>query len=547
MIGCLIVCASLCSAQNSYVLTNVGHLPGTTTSGEAWSAIAGLSASGRAVGAGSLFDTGTTNFGLRPFRFSNGVLTQLPIIGTNPANGSANGVAYGINGQNIVVGYSDQWVGSIKYDSTAVTWDANDVLTILGGHYEINAGQGKSAAGARAINETGTVTGWARRDFATTGQSGDTAAIWVNGSISELEQLYFSNGVLSKSIGRDINSQGVVSGSTAAYDANSIAIGDRPVFWDGDGAHELPTYSTRANGYSDGEAVALNDAGWIVGNAFWENAAGTSGGNRPTLWINGVATDLGTIGGEADFQSGIGNDVNSDGYIVGQSSVQDPGGAFLYRTGFLYHSSFGMVEFNTLIDPSTVGNWDIETVTGIDDLGRIYGYGQFEVTSGNWQQRGFVAMPVQEALPDSFSIVRGFLNGGGLSDLFASDDLRLDIRAGLTLFLGEPPLQVVVVGTSPVQVPSELRFKLEASVNTPGLTQSIQLFNYVTSLYEEVDLSVPGSSDTSVEIVVTTNPGRYVQAGTREIRAKVVYQKVGFTLLWPWSARLDQAVWKVVP
>ena len=149
--------------------------------------------------------------------------------------------------------------------------------------------------------------------------------------------------------------------------------------------------------------------------------------------------------------------------------------------------------------------------------------------------------------PDSFTIIRGFLNGGGLSDLVVSDDQKLDVRAGLTLFLGEPPLQVVVTGTSPVEVPSELRFKYEASVNTPGLTQSIQLFNYVTSSYEEVDLSVPGAMDSVVDVVVTTNPERFVQVGTREMTAKVVYQRVGFTLLWPWSARLDQAVWTIAP
>ena len=150
-------------------------------------------------------------------------------------------------------------------------------------------------------------------------------------------------------------------------------------------------------------------------------------------------------------------------------------------------------------------------------------------------------------LPDSVSIVRGVLAGGGLSDLFFSDDMRLDVRAGLTLFLGESPLQVVVTGTSPVEVPSELRFKLEASTNTPGLTQTIELFNYDTSSYEQVDLSVPGPTDAIVEVAITTNPGRFVQAGTREMRAKVLYQQVGLTLLWPWSGRLDQAVWRIVP
>ncbi|MCH8978617.1 MAG: glycoside hydrolase family 18 protein [Armatimonadetes bacterium] len=149
-------------------------------------------------------------------------------------------------------------------------------------------------------------------------------------------------------------------------------------------------------------------------------------------------------------------------------------------------------------------------------------------------------------LPESVSIVRGVLAGGGLSDLFFSDDARLDVRAGITLFAGESPLQIEVEGHSPVEAPSELRFTLESSANTPGLTQTIELFNYDTSSYEEVDLSVPGAFDGVVEVVVTTNPERFVQAGTRTMRAKVVYQRVGLTLLWPWSAKLDQAAWRIV-
>ncbi|MCH8977746.1 MAG: PQQ-dependent sugar dehydrogenase [Armatimonadetes bacterium] len=147
---------------------------------------------------------------------------------------------------------------------------------------------------------------------------------------------------------------------------------------------------------------------------------------------------------------------------------------------------------------------------------------------------------------ESFQILRGQLVSGNLQSLAGSDDDRLVVRAGLTLFLGEPPLQVVLTGTSPVDVPLELRFKLEARVNTPGLSQAIELFNYDTSLYEQLDLSVPGAMDTIVEVVVTTNPERFVQAGTREMKAKVVYQQVGFTLLWPWSGSLDQAVWAIV-
>ncbi len=155
--------------------------------------------------------------------------------------------------------------------------------------------------------------------------------------------------------------------------------------------------------------------------------------------------------------------------------------------------------------------------------------------------------PDLTVLPDSFLILRGFLTSGDLCDLFFSEDVRLEVRAGITLFLGESPLQIAVTGTSPVDVPSELRFRLEAAVNTPGLTQKIELFNYDTSLYEEVDFSVPGGLDTTVEIVVTTNPGRFVEAVTREMRARIVYRQVGLVLLWPWAARLDQTAWMIVP
>ncbi len=149
-------------------------------------------------------------------------------------------------------------------------------------------------------------------------------------------------------------------------------------------------------------------------------------------------------------------------------------------------------------------------------------------------------------MPDSYTLVRGFLVGGGLSNLFFSDDMRLEVRAGITLFLGESPLQVVIIATSPVDVPSELRFRVESNANTPGLTQTIELFNYDSSLYEEVDLSVPGAMDSGVQVVITTNPQRFVQAGSREMRARLVYEQVGLVLLWPWMARIDQTVWTIL-
>ncbi len=232
------------------------------------------------------------------------------------------------------------------------------------------------------------------------------------------------------------------------------------------------------------------------------------------------------------------------GNLFGGSSVVDVFDQADVHIGSIPITGTNLMNNNSFISfvPGDFGAVEIGkvTVTNLSAAGNQVWIDDFSATVNT-------PMTMTTTTPDSFTIIRGVLAGGSLSDLFASDDLRLDVRAGLTLFLGEPPLQVRVIGTSPVDVPSELRFKLEAHVNTPGLTQSIRLFNYVTSLYEEVDLSVPGASDAIVEVVITTNPERFVQAGTGQMTARIVYQRIGFVLLYPWSARLDQSVWTIVP
>jgi hypothetical protein len=174
----------------------------------------------------------------------------------------------------------------------------------------------------------------------------------------------------------------------------------------------------------------------------------------------------------------------------------------------------------------------------------VSGHGHNDVT-GRTEALLWVRPSEVFVLPSGFSLFRGTLTGGGLSELQASDDQWLSARVGIALFATESPLQLIVTGTSPVQTPSELRFTLEARVSTPGLAQKVYLFNYVTGLYEEVG-SWPGSAtDSIVEVTVTTNPERFVQAGTREMKAKVAYFQVGPVPQLAWSAYLDHTFWTV--
>ena len=47
-----------------------------------------------------------------------------------------------------------------------------------------------------------------------------------------------------------------------------------------------------------------------------------------------------------------------------------------------------------------------------------------------------------------------------------------------------------------------------------------------------------------VMVTITTNPGRFIQAGTRTLRARMGYFDRGVIAV-NWSAKIDQAVWDV--
>lgn len=147
----------------------------------------------------------------------------------------------------------------------------------------------------------------------------------------------------------------------------------------------------------------------------------------------------------------------------------------------------------------------------------------------------------------SLSIFRGFLTGGGLPELTTSDDQYLTVSAGITLFAGESPAQIVLDGTSPCEDPTQIRFELEAGVSTPGLLQTVDMFNFDTLLWEQVDFWTASPLDATVAIKVDTDSGRFVQSGTRLMRVRIKYDQVGLTLPWPWTVRLDRAVFSVVP
>jgi hypothetical protein len=143
------------------------------------------------------------------------------------------------------------------------------------------------------------------------------------------------------------------------------------------------------------------------------------------------------------------------------------------------------------------------------------------------------------------SLFRGTYFSGGVNDLSDNDDSYYVAQPGATPIPTEAPIQIELKGVPIYSDVSELRFKLEAAVNTPDIQQSIDLFNFDTGLYEQVDTRLAKVSDTFVEVVVTTDPNRFVRAGADGVRARVRFRPNEPPIFLAWKARIDKAMWSM--
>lgn len=144
--------------------------------------------------------------------------------------------------------------------------------------------------------------------------------------------------------GEELNELGEVA--VGAYDA-----GDRPM-----AGRFLEAYTplaplTSAGAYANG----INDAGVVVG---W--GLDDAGLRRPLMWSNGLATDLGTLGGDR----GEARAVNRDGRVVGQAR-----NAAAEPRAFQWTSVGGMTEL-----PMTLGG-NRSSASAINDADLVAGSG----------------------------------------------------------------------------------------------------------------------------------------------------------------------------
>jgi len=303
--------------------------------------------------AGDSFPTGVVDF--HTF-VSNG--RQYLDLGTF---GGEDSMAWGINKNNIVVGWSQSTIAR-----RAFKWSSKNGMVDLGD-------LGGLRSEAYGINNAGQICGLAH-----TNSELPHAFLWEDNVIIDLGVL--DSGLESEAFG--INELGVIVGES--MNADGIY---RPVMWK-DG--QIIDLGSLGDGMNRGNANGINDFDQVVGQSWDEKD------NRPFIWDNGNIFALSHLAGFA-------RDINNQGQVVGAvfQGQKD--------LGFIWEQSKGLRFLEDLLPPGI--NFRIGDATGISEGGIISANGP-NPSCGPFCNRAFMLVPVKPemVLSDPVPGVAGVVN-----------------------------------------------------------------------------------------------------------------------------------------
>jgi probable HAF family extracellular repeat protein len=337
----LLLFANGASAQASYVVKDLGVLPGTdealeTSSGKA------VNSSGHVAGWASYPDERWHAF------FHDGTT----MIDIHPPQGFVRSFALGINEIGDVVLSNGLNPGTMhgcgaRYRSTTGTF-----LYLGGLLNEHNCPPGSSVP--RAINNNNSQIVGLSETFDADENPVHHAFLYSggeHGTYLDLGTLWMDGTNLGNSDAYALNDVGTVVGDSEVWSGGWTGV-RRAFCYSGTSMTSLGTL-----GGSWSRATSVNNAGFIVGYSAVDSYTDTV---HAFLATNGQLLDLGTLGGASTFAQHI----NNYNEIVGYSGP--PGSAFSYVAGT-------MRDLNDLLSPSS--GWTLRGANGISDAGHITGWG----------------------------------------------------------------------------------------------------------------------------------------------------------------------------
>jgi probable HAF family extracellular repeat protein len=326
----LTAASSLCAAQTSYSVTDLG-----TLSSNGYSVASAINATAQVTGA-----AGTSNSSLSDiFFYSNGDMTSLGTLG------GASGIGNGINASGQVAGYSQNSVGTYR-----AFLSSGSTLTDIGD-------LGGGSAVAYGINDLGWAVG-----SGVTAKGENHPFLYRNGRMTDLGTLGSGNNDWWNSA-QGVNNSGVVTGTS--YDAQGNFFG---FVWK---SGKMTKMGTLGGAWS--QAYAINNKGQIAGLAYTKN------GSAHGFIANCATCPLKDLGTFSSFSTVWAFGINDSGFVVGKSTFAGTYHAFVYSNGKIK-------DLNGMI--SAGSGWELIDAEGINASGQIVGMG-----THNGQEHAYLLTP----------------------------------------------------------------------------------------------------------------------------------------------------------
>lgn len=342
------------TAYAAWSVTDIGTLGGSI------SQALGINDLGQVVGSSTNADGN-----MHAFLYSNGQISDLGTLG------GATSIAYAINNTGQIVGSSQTAPGTNgAVFGTAFIYSGGQMhdLGVLGGNASV----------AYSINNQGQVVGQSTVGLGNPNVPAPNsgAFLYTGGQMIPLGS--------TTSAATDINNSGEVVGFSNV--PGTIPPRPNATIFQNNGTTVLGTLAGPPVNtdfpFASSRANAVNDSGQIVGSS--SIRSGDPNAQHAFLYDSGKLIDIGTPGLPSTISNPYSTaiDINNLGQVIGLSSGFTPDGASIAQA-FLYDHGI-VTNLSTLPDVINAG-LKIDTVSGINNLGQIAGYGLI-----NGEQHGFV-------------------------------------------------------------------------------------------------------------------------------------------------------------
>jgi hypothetical protein len=148
--------------------------------------------------------------------------------------------------------------------------------------------------------------------------------------------------------------------------------------------------------------------------------------------------------------------------------------------------------------------------------------------------------------PLRFVVTRGALAAGGIRELGDSDDEYVIVEQRRPTEVAAASAEIEVTTVASEDSFSSFTFTYEGNSDGTPARQRIELRNFATGQWDQIDERDASNADGVVQVTINTDVDDYVDPGTNEMKARIGYHDRGVTFL-SWSGNYDQVGWTFNP